>query len=187
MATTELQNGTAMPLNQGEWVVNVNNHFYWSHVYLFSLVIKCGQWVLHKCNPRKYPDWQYNHAVRFVNGRVVEMLANGKNTHETVEHWLTKQRRTLKLYRNIEPFKNTLNLPYDFFGLPQKMLSYFRKEVLKKGNTWNGTDGVLRDGYDCIEEVYTSIREHNPHIALPCMVPHSNKLVYVATIETYKN
>jgi hypothetical protein len=171
-------------LSRGEWVANVQNRFWWHYVYLFSLVIKAGQYILHRIAPEQFPDWQYNHTVRFKDGYVIEMLANGKNTREPVSAWIAKQRRTVKLYQPEAPFRETLDLPYDFWGLPQKMLSYFRRYVLKTGRVWNGTDGVWRNGYDCVEETFTAIGEANPHIALPCMVPLSNKLRYVGTFDT---
>lgn len=173
-------------LYKGEWVVNVCNHFWWHYVYLFSAIIKAGQWVLHRINPEKFPDWKKNHSARFKDGYVIEMLANGKNTHETVEEWLNKQRRTLKVYRPLVPFVETPDKPYDYFGLVQKMLSYFRKYILRTGNTWNGTDGVPKDkdGFDCIEEVMTAMGEPDAHIWLPCRLSLCNKLEYVATIET---
>lgn len=173
-------------LKQGEWVVNVSNHFWWHYVYLFSLVIKGGQWVLHQLEPEEFPDWEYNHTVRFKDGYVIEMLANGRNEHETVGEWMQKQRRTLKVYKPLVPFRNTKRKPYDFFGIPQKMLSYFRKYVLKTGNTWNGKDGIPKgkDGDDCIEEVMNALGEPDAHIWMPCRLPLCEKLVYVGSLET---
>lgn len=173
-------------LKQGEWVLNVSNHFRWHYVYLFSLVIKAGQWVLHKIDPIQFPDWEDNHTIRVKDGRVIEMLANGKNTEERIEDWIAKQNRTVKVLRPLVPFVDTPPKPYDFWGIPQIMLSYFRKYILRRGNTWNGTDGVPKDkdGFTCVEEALEAIGEENACIGLPCRVRLSKKLVHVGTIIT---
>ncbi|MDO6388988.1 hypothetical protein Q4E40_02530 [Pontibacter sp. BT731] len=50
----------------------------------------------------------------------------------------------------------------------------------------NRTGGIpkKKDGYDCIEEVMTSLDEPDAHIWLPCRLKLCDKLQYIGTLQT---
>lgn len=165
-------------LKEGEWVLVVSNRFWFHYVYLFSLSIKAFQWLL------GFKHWEYNHALRVKGGYTVEMLGNGRNV-EPIGDWIAKQRRKVIVLKPKQPFTEVEAMPYGYADIPQIILHYVRKNVLKRGNTWNGRDGVKRwPGYFCSEEVSLACGMEKAHLSLPCQIPAFDCLELVGEIET---
>ena len=165
-------------LQQGEWVLVVSNRFWFHYVYLFSLSIKVFQKLL------RLHHSDYNHALRVKDGYTIEMLGNGRNV-EPVEQWIRKQRRKVIVLKPKQPFKEVEAMPYGYADIVQIVLHYLRKNVLKRGNSWNGKDGVKRwPGYFCSEEVSLACGMEKAYLSLPCQIPGFDCLEVVGTFET---
>lgn len=170
--------------SRGEWAGAVCNHFWWSPVYLFSLTIKLFQWLFPKYRKRGW--WRCNHCIRIVNGVVIEMLAAGK-VETPLEVWVTRQRRSVAMFKPLVWFQPVPATPYDFFGIPQVVLHYARL-CLGLGNNWNGKDGVPKglEGYFCSEELAAALGHPYSHLVLPCQAFEMEDLWYMETVETFK-
>lgn len=165
-------------LHKGQYVFVVSNRFWFHYVYIFSFLIKTFQRLL------RFEHWRYNHALRVVDGYTIEMLGNGRNS-EPIEQWVAKQKRKVKVYRPVQPFREVEAMPYGYADILQIVLHYFRKNIIKRGNSWNGRDGVKKwPGYFCSEEIGRACGIENPHVLLPCQIPAMECLEYVGEFET---
>jgi hypothetical protein len=169
-------------LQEGEWVLVVNNHFNWSLIYLFSLVIKLYQlvWL------RLTESWQEQHALRVMNGITREQLGSGCN-EVPVGEWLPRANRTVDVYQYEEAFAEVAKKGYGFFDIPQIFLHGIRRK-LSIGHAWNGTDGIPPRfaGWFCSEEVGMAIRHRLSHHLFPGEIRYIKTLRYVGSFQTVK-
>lgn len=157
----------------------VSNGFWVSWVVLFSFSIKVFQLLVHYC---KY--WHCNHAIRIVDGTVIEMLAEGR-VETPVDEWLAQRKRTVYFFKPLEPFREVERLPYGFLDIPQIVLHWLRLR-LGIGHGWDGEDGIIKKlrGMFCSEEVGSAIGEEHAHRLLPCTLGHSDRLRYEFKLTT---
>jgi len=170
-------------LYTGEWVIAVNNRPYFGMTYLFALLIKGFQFVFVS---RQYAGFQ--HAARIKDGRVIEMLGNGRHA-PAIQEWLSHRNRTVAVFKADKPFVWLPSMPYGYFDILQIAFSRIRA-WLGIGREWNGKDGVPKKyiGFFCSEEIALASQRSEQEAAnlLPAQLFEKEWLEYKFTFETEK-
>lgn len=151
----------------------VSNRAHWHYVYIFSVAIKAFQGLL------RFRHWEFNHALRVVDGQTFEQLAHGRDS-VTIEEWEGRQNRTVMVFR-ADRFQDVPASKYGYLDIVAVVWHYLLQKIGLEQKRPRDFAGLF-----CSEEVALALNAEKPHLVLPCMVPSLPGLEYVGTFQTVK-
>lgn len=129
-----------------------------------------------------------NHAARYKDGYVFEMVGSGLKRTELGE-WLGSAKRKVRVYiPTVTTTEPNLKGGYGFLQIVQFFLHIVRRKWLLIGHDWNGRDGTkLLPGTFCSQYIGLYLGRPDAYLLAPVDLQQIPELKFEYEFETHKS